>query len=427
MNTPSHVHNHKKIGIMGGTFDPIHNGHLHIAKAALEQYGLDEVWFVVAGIPPHKRNEGGSNDFLNGYTRAKLVELAIKEEPRFILRTDELQRPGSSYSYQTMQYFKKRYPDYAFYFIMGEDSLIHFKEWKHPEILSKYTSFLVAVRSDASDSDPATMQALADEMENTYQTSFNLLNASFLDISSTDIRNAFKAAYDEAGTGLITDLPASMGHQLPETIANYIAAHHLYDTYEVEDALLKKIRADLEETLDKKRFIHSLGVADTAFSLAAAHHYPVKIAYLAGLLHDCAKNLSDEAYLTYCQNNGLTVSSYEERSPKLLHALVGSHMAKDVYAIRHADILEAIRTHTTGEADMSLLQKIIYVADYIEPNRTRSKILSEARQTAYFDIDLAVSVIAEETLSFLKEKNVEIDQKTMETFNFYSKETIDEQ
>ena len=133
-----------KIGIMGGTFNPIHDGHVGIAKAAYEQYDLDEVWFMPNHIPAYKNEK----EVLNGDTRMEMIRLAIKKYPYFSTSDYELKRNGKTYTYETLKDLYGDYPEHSFYFIMGADSLFYFQEWKHPEIIVKYVNILVATRDD---------------------------------------------------------------------------------------------------------------------------------------------------------------------------------------------------------------------------------------------------------------------------------------
>lgn len=135
----------KKIGIMGGTFNPIHNGHVEIAKAAYEQYELDEVWFMPNHIPAYK----SSDNIVSGKQRLEMINEAIADYPYFIVSDFEINRDGKTYTYETFELLSMKYSEYSFYFIMGADSLFYFEKWVHPEIILKYASILVAARDDS--------------------------------------------------------------------------------------------------------------------------------------------------------------------------------------------------------------------------------------------------------------------------------------
>lgn len=184
---------------------------------------------------------------------------------------------------------------------------------------------------------------------------------------------------------------------------------------------LKKISKAMEKTLDAKRYEHTLGVEYTAAALAMRHGASVKDARLAGLLHDCAKCLSDAKRLSICEKNNIAMTEYERRNPSLLHAKVGAFLAMEEYGVTDSDVIRAIENHTTGRADMSLLEKIIFIADYIEPNRDRAPHLDEIRQLAFVDLDKALIRILEDTLAYLNTTGEEIDPQTRITYEYYKK------
>ena len=181
----------------------------------------------------------------------------------------------------------------------------------------------------------------------------------------------------------------------------------------------RKIRNRLEKILDKKRFEHTLGVAYTAMNMASIFGEDIKKAELAGLLHDCAKGMSDEELLEFCKKFNITVTEFEKKNAFLLHSKVGSFIAASKYEISDKDILNAILNHTTGRPGMSNLEKIVFIADYIEPGRKTIPGLDEARKLAFSDLDKAMVFILENILGYLKSKNSEIDEKTVITYKYY--------
>lgn len=182
---------------------------------------------------------------------------------------------------------------------------------------------------------------------------------------------------------------------------------------------LKNIRKDLKSALDKDRYEHTLGVAYTAMCLAMKYEADIKKAEVAGLLHDCAKCMPDEKKLKKCIDHNLSITDTEKEQPYLLHAKVGAFIAMDKYGIDDMEIINAILKHTTGSRDMTLLEKIIYVADYIEPNRSKAANLPLVRKMAFEDIDLAVFTIMRDTVEYLKQKNRKIDSHTMNALEYY--------
>jgi predicted HD superfamily hydrolase involved in NAD metabolism len=184
----------------------------------------------------------------------------------------------------------------------------------------------------------------------------------------------------------------------------------------IED-LRKQVKKALKE--DKMRYRHTLGVADTAACLAMRYNIDMERAYIAGLLHDCAKCVPDDVKIKECKKYGISVTESEKKSPYLLHAKLGAYYAKNLYGIKDDEICSAVCWHTTGHANMTRLEEIIYIADYIEPYRNKADNLAHIRELAFTDISMAVYEVTRDTLSYLEKKGGSIDQKTQETFNYY--------
>lgn len=180
-----------------------------------------------------------------------------------------------------------------------------------------------------------------------------------------------------------------------------------------------EIKEALKNSLDPLRYEHTLGVMYTAASLAMAYDYSVEKAMLAGLLHDCAKCIPNHEKVALCQKYHVAISKCEMENQSLLHAKAGAICAKEWYHVEDSEVLHAIQIHTTGEAEMNLLDKIIYVADYIEPNRTQAPNLKYLRKIAYQDINKCIAYITQDTLLYLEEKKGSIDPATQLTYEFY--------
>ncbi len=182
----------------------------------------------------------------------------------------------------------------------------------------------------------------------------------------------------------------------------------------------KKIRKTLEKMLDEKRFEHTLGVAYTASALAMCHDGNMKKAEMAGLLHDCAKCIDNDKKLSMCQKYNININEFEKKNPFLLHAKLGSFLAMKKFNVNDKDVINAILNHTTGRPEMSLLEKILYVADYIEPNRAQAPNLAKIRKLAFIDLDKAVLAILKDTLSYLNTIDNAIDPMTQKTYEYYN-------
>lgn len=183
--------------------------------------------------------------------------------------------------------------------------------------------------------------------------------------------------------------------------------------------LKAKLIEKLKSTLKENRYKHTLGVAETAIKLAEKYGCDKDKAETAALLHDCAKYMSSETILRKCIDYNIPITDSERNNPHLLHAKLGAHYAETEYGIDDEEILEAIRNHTTGRAEMTLLEKIIFTADYIEPGRKDVEKLEFIRKTAYENLDKTVFLILKNTIKYLNSWNAEIDKPTKEAYNYY--------
>lgn len=185
---------------------------------------------------------------------------------------------------------------------------------------------------------------------------------------------------------------------------------------------LMKIRKAMEKSLDPKRYEHTLGVEYTAAALAMRYDAPILSAQLAGLLHDCAKCMTNEKRISICEKNHISISEIEKKNPFLLHGKVGAFLAETEYGVEDSDVLNAIRNHTTGRPGMSLLEKIVFIADYIEPGRKQAPNLQEIRRMAFVSLDRTLIKILEDTIAYVKETEADIDPMTSKTYEYYCME-----
>lgn len=195
-----------KVGIMGGTFDPIHNGHLMLGSRAYDDFGLDEVWFMPNGNPPHKSQRTSADD------RIAMVNLAIQPDSKFRLCTYETDKTSKSYSYETLENLKILYPEHNFYFIIGADSLFSIESWKEPSRVLAACTILAACRDDK---EPEDVQEQIQYLEGKYAAKIELLRTPHMDISSSDLRRM--AAFE-----------MDMESVVPKAVADYIQSHELY-------------------------------------------------------------------------------------------------------------------------------------------------------------------------------------------------------
>ena len=185
---------------------------------------------------------------------------------------------------------------------------------------------------------------------------------------------------------------------------------------------LWKLDKKLQKEVDEDRYHHTLGVMFTAASMAMVWGEDLEKARVAGLLHDCAKCIPNKKKITMCEKNKIEITEFERNNPFLIHAKLGAFLAKDKYKVEDPEILSAITWHTTGKEDMTLLEKIIYIADYIEPGRRELPNMADVRQLAFRDIDECLYRILKDSLIYLDSKNITVDPMTQRTYDYYKKE-----
>lgn len=324
----------QKIGVFGGTFHPVHNGHLALAKHAAEALGIDRVLFVIDRVPPHKTLAEGADD----NDRLAILRLAVSDEPLFEVETMELEREGKSYSVDTLRELKNRYPDSKLFFFMGSDMLNSFTTWRSPDEIAKLATLVCTVRGGQSGGEEQT----AADLRTRYNAEVILLE-EVSSLSSTIVRERIHNA-----------LP--INDMLPDRAAHYIYLHGCYQPKGIQS-----IYERLINELKPQRMEHTAYVLETALALAARFNADPNKTRTAALLHDCAKYLPKQKLLSYADT--------EPPMLPILHAAAGADYAKTAYGIDDPEILEAIRLHTTGDVDMTLLDKVIYLADMIEPSR----------------------------------------------------------
>jgi len=410
----------KKIGILGGTFNPIHLGHLIIAEQAYEQFDLDLVWFMPSKKPPHK----SEHEIVSEELRKNMIHLAIDKNLHFDFSSFEFDRDGTTYTAETLTLLRQLNPDHEYYFILGEDSLLHFETWKNPDVICENCRILVAQRNqlgtDYGETSSNELTKQINDLKEKYHADIQLLRIPNIEISSKEIRR--KCHENE-----------SIRYFCPDRVTDFILKNRLYqENFEEEwkEELIpqseEEIRLKLQKKLTSKRYMHTLGVQFTATSLAMKYGENIEKASLSGLLHDCGKYLKMNEQIEICRKFNIPLSEFEVKNPALVHAKTGAFFAKYEYGISDTHILDAISVHTTGKPDMTGLQKILFVADYIEPGRHMDcspHSLAKIRKVAFENLDDATLMVLENTMEYLSTKNQIIDSTTKETMDYYKKVT----
>lgn len=399
-----------KIGIMGGTFNPIHNVHLSMAEEARTQYQLDEVRFMPSKNPPHKNKQGIASDS----HRKRMIQHAIQNYPYFSFSDLELKREGTTFTRDTLAYLTETCPEDQFYFILGGDSLASLESWKEPAYIFSHCHILAASRGDVSED---KITEWIHYYKEKYGANISEIQMPSQRISSEMIRSKLASGCD-------------VSTYCPIPVTQYIRFHGLYGcdrlTQEEPEHPMKvaDMYTFLSACLKPKRFIHTLGVAMTAANLAEVHGCDSTQAYTAGLLHDCAKYLTGKEQIMACQSAGIPLSKIELENTALIHGKLGAYIAKTKYGVQDKEILSAITWHTTGKPKMTLLEKIIYLADYMEPGRAmncKPYSLTQIRGTCFENIDKALCMVLECSVKYLEKSGVPIDPQTMDTYKYYRK------
>lgn len=387
----------ERVGIYGGTFNPPHIGHILAAQQAVTALGLTKLLLIPDRIAPHKVLPEGS---ATPEQRLQMLRIAAAEMPCVEVSDLELRREGTSYTYQTVLQLKEQYPHAQLVLIMGTDMFLSFDNWKNPHIITANASLAVLYRGDKGER--KAIEAKKAEMEGR-GVRVELIENQITAISSTQLRRllAFRCADSFLSPG----------------VGDYIRENGLYNTGEDYRQLpMERLEQVVISLLNPNRVRHVLGCRDTAVELAKRWGADVTDAARAGILHDITKAIDGPLQLTLCAEYGTILSDFSKRYPKTLHALTGSLVAERIFGENEA-VVSAIRSHTTGKAAMNLLEKIIYVADYMEPNRNFPGV-DKLRQLAFSDIDAALKCGLEMTLEHLKEQGAEVSPESREALEY---------
>ena len=380
-----------RIGIYGGSFNPVHTGHISAAQWACDSLGLSKMLLIPCNISPGKQPPECTPA---NAVRLEMLQLAVGEYPRLELCDAELQRGGVSYTVDTITRLKAQYPHAELILCVGSDAFAAFESWKNPEEIIRMASLAVLQRGLKGEQQENML--LKEKLESLGAKVY-LLENPVTDISSTQLRRmlTFRCA----------------NPFLNPQVAAFIAKEGLYRANEDYRMLpMEQLEKVVISLLKPNRVAHVLGCRDTAVEMARRWGADETDAARAGILHDITKALDGPLQLTLCSEYGIILDEFSKKNPKTLHARTGSLVAARIFGENQA-VVDAIRWHTTGKANMNLLQKIIYVADYMEPNRDFPGV-DRLRYLAFNDLDGALKLGLEMTLSLLKEQGREISPES---------------
>ncbi len=383
-----------KIGIYGGSFNPPHLGHMAAARAAIRELALDRLLIVPACDPPHKDLPEGSA------TPQQRLEMAANMADRLGVEywDVEITRKGVSYTVDTLEEAKRRWPDAELWLLVGSDMFFSLQSWRNPERIMELAGICAFCRNAESDMDQFRMQQ--EYLERTYSASVVTIdNPEVVDISSTEIRSAL-----EQGSGR---------EYLHECIYGYILRENLYGTScDLSRLTIEELRCVSNSMVKAKRLPHIRGTEVTAVKLAEIWGADPEKMRRAAILHDCTKYATLKQHLSICTCYGIELDDLERTSEKLLHSKSGAALAKYVFGVDD-EVFTAILYHTTGRGNMTLAEKILYLADYMEPCRTFAGV-EEMRHLATTDLNRAVLMGVQMSIQEMLDRNRIVHHNTLE-------------
>lgn len=381
-----------RLGIYGGTFDPPHRGHVKAAKTALEELSLDRLIFIPTFMPPHKELDEGA---LSAGERLELTRLAAKAVHGAEVSDIEISRGGRSYTVDTLAEIKKENPEAGLFLLMGTDMYLSVDAWFKAESIFKMATLAVMPRRKGDTGEIAAFSAVLREK---YGAKTKIIDREPVDISSTQLREMLRS---RQGREYLT----------PEVYARIIKKRYFGAKPEFE-WLREKAYAMLKE----KRIPHVAGCEEEAARLSRRWGENEEDAREAAILHDITKKETLDSQLILCEKYDIIPDMAEKTSANLLHAMTGAMVAEREFGVSPS-VASAIRWHTTGRPAMTKLEKIIYMADYIEPTRDFEG-LAELRRLAYDDLDAAVRLGLQMGLEDLKERGIEPHPASLEALEF---------
>ncbi len=375
-----------RVGIFGGSFDPVHIEHIRLAERAVDELALDKLYIMPARVPPHKVGKTLSPD----EDRLRMCRLAFAEVKNAEVSDYERRREGTSYTYLTCRHFKETFPEAEIFWLVGTDMLRDFPTWKNPEDILSNATLAVCGRNETG----AWVQAEQEKFFQKFGKKFSYLSYNGANVSSTKLR-----VLGGAGMRL-----TGFTH---EKVAEYIEQNGLYQIEGAKEALA------LEK---EERRLHSIRVAELAASRAPKLNIPEKQAIAAALFHDCAKNLSaDSPYL-----EGFTPPDTWGNVPKAVaHQFAGAYVAEKYFGVQDEDILNAVRYHTSGRENMSDLEKLIFLADMLEEERSYEGV-DELRALFWQgdSLDACLRRALKETILFIEKKGASVYPLTLLAYQF---------
>ena len=389
-----------KIGIYGGTFNPIHRGHLTAARAALDALGLDRLLLIPASVPPHKALPQGSADAAD---RLEMAALACAElGPQAQALDTELHRTGPSYTVDTLRQLRMEHPEDELWLLMGTDMFLSLERWYHASDILSLAHIGAFDRAHPQPGEDLAAQKRL--LETKYGATVAIIaNRQVIDLSSTQVREALAAG---RGRDLVTD-----------PVYGYIQRRGLYGVHtDLHHLTPDQLRPIALSYLKPKRMPHVLGTEQEAVRLARQYGADETQSRIAALLHDCTKKLDMDQQLALCAQYHIQLDDLEQHALKLLHAKTGAAIARDVFGVDDA-VYRAIYWHTTGHPNMTKLEKIIYLADYIEPSRDFPGV-EDLRRAVHADLDRGLLKALDDSIRDMQQWGNPVHHNTLDARDY---------
>ena len=386
----------ERIGIYGGTYNPPHIGHMRAAEYAIEALSLDRLLLIPTGVSPHKEMASGASSA----DRLEMLRLSAAGLEKAEVSDIEIRREGRSYTVDTLRQLKAENPGAELVLLMGTDMFLSFLSWREPEQIMKLATLAVFFRGEKGEQTKIEAQKLSLE---SLGARVELVQNPVTAISSTDLRRML--VFGCADPFLMPG------------VDDYIRERGLYGTGKNRKNLsMEELEAEVVALLNPNRVAHVLGCRDCAIELAWLYGENETDAARAGLLHDITKAIDGPLQLTLCAEYGMILDTFSRKYPKTLHALTGSLVARRIFG-ENENVVSAICHHTTGRANMTKLEKIIYIADYVERNRDFPGV-EEMRKLAYTDLDAAVLMGLQSAVAHVRRQGQGLAPATVEALEY---------
>ncbi len=383
------------IALFGGGFDPVHIGHVALAKGMADDLHLDRVIWMPTGLSPHKQKRTETT----GEQRLAMCRLAAEDDRRFCVSDDEISRGGASFTADTLRRIKDRFPRDKIFLLTGSDMFLTLSSWKDFEVIARLAVLCTAPRDGEN---IGRLFDYARELADVFGARCEVRDLAVPSVSSTEIRAAVRAG-------------KSVVSFVPQAVADYIVREGLYRK---EDKGMgdEQLREIVQSRLTDKRYHHSLCVAQEAKRLAERYGADPAKAYTAGLVHDIMKNTDEKAQLQILRDFGILLDDVERVSPKLYHARTGAVFLEKVLGINDSEILLAVRYHTTARAGMGILEQILYLADFTSADRDYDDV-AIMRRLVDEDKDKALQYALSYTIRELVDARCAVHPDTLSAYN----------